>query len=443
MRAAWCGVGLVVSCALAAQDGRVLFLTHSAGFVHPVVKRVELGKKSLAEQALAGFAPREFAVTATQDCGDINGDNLRNYDAVAFYTTGELPISDAGRAALLAFVRGGGGFVGIHSATDTFHQVAEYGEMIGGWFDGHPWHQPVGVRVENRLHPATALLGGRFEIHDEIYQFRDFSRERVEVLLSLDPSSVELDKGRRDDGDYALAWCRDFGEGRVFYTALGHRPEVWVDPRFRNHLLGGLRWVTAPRIGARRPPAARMLFDGSDASAWVAADGGAMPWKVSDGALVCVPGSGSIVTREPLGSCRLHVEFRIPDSDGKDQDRGNSGVYVQQRYEVQILDSVGRPPASDGCAALYRKRAPDANVCAAAEVWQTYDIWFTAPAFDADGRKQRNARFTVVHNGVTVHDDVELDDKTGAGAAEGPQPGRLLLQDHGHAVAFRNLWVQG
>jgi hypothetical protein len=314
--------------------------------------------------------------------------------------------------------------------------------MIGGGFDGHPWHMEVGVLVEDGTHPATAALGERFVIADEIYQYKNWRRWPPQVLLSLDPASVETSKGKRDDGDYALAWCRGFGEGRVFYTALGHRPEVWADSRFRNHLLGALRWVSAPRVGARRPPTARVLFDGSDTSAWTALDGGALPWKVSDGAMVCVPGSGSIVTREALGSCRLHVEFKIPASDGKGQDRGNSGVYVQQRYEVQILDSSGRPPENSGCAALYRQRAPDANVCAAPDEWQTYDIWFTAPTFDADGHKQHSARFTVIHNGVTVHDDVELASKTGAGQPEGPQPGRLLLQDHGHAVAFRNLWVQ-
>ncbi len=223
----------------AAPKRKLLYLNHSAGFKHqtaatsgPIVQ--EIGEKSGA-----------FAATVTDDCGALTAENLKQFDAVLFYTTGELPVSDQQKQALLDFVRGGKGFAGIHSATDTFYKWPEYGELIGGYFDKHPWHQDVRVRVEDRKHPSTRHLGEAFTIKDEIYQFRNWSRDQVHVLLSLDADSVDLNKKdvHRTDKDFAIAWTRQYGKGRVFYTALGHRAEVWADERFRTHLLNGLRWV--------------------------------------------------------------------------------------------------------------------------------------------------------------------------------------------------------
>jgi uncharacterized protein len=225
---------------LAAQPSkRLLYLTHTAGFRHDVLPLSHQVVRQLADSSGA------FQVTVTEDCSTISEAGLRDYDAVFFYTTGELPMDDAQKRALVSFVRSGRGFVGAHSATDTFYKWPEYGEMIGGYFDGHPWHEEVTVRVEDPKHPATSHLPASFEITDEIYQFKNWSRSGTHVLLSLDPSSVDLSaKGvNRKDRDFALAWTRPYGEGRVFYTALGHRAEVWKDERFQKHLLGGLRWV--------------------------------------------------------------------------------------------------------------------------------------------------------------------------------------------------------
>lgn len=218
---------------------RLLYLTHTAGFRHDVLPLSHQVVRELAKSSGA------FDVTVTEDCSVISEAGLRGYDAVFFYTTGELPMDDAQKRALIEFVRSGKGFAGAHSATDTFYKWPEYGDMIGGYFDGHPWHEAITVRVEDRSHPATGHLPGTFDITDEIYQFRDWSRDRVHVLLSLDPSSVDLAaRGvNRSDRDFALAWTREYGEGRVFYTALGHRAEVWTDERFRQHLLGGLTWA--------------------------------------------------------------------------------------------------------------------------------------------------------------------------------------------------------
>ena len=217
---------------------RVLYLTHSAGFKHQVLPLSEKMFQEMGERS-------GFDLTATQDCSLISKAGLAPYRVVAFYTTGELPMSEDQKAALLDFVKSGHGFVGIHSATDTFYKWSDYGEMIGGYFDGHPWHQEVAINVEDRKHPATKHLGASFKITDEIYQFKNFSRDRVHVLLSLDVASVDLSKKgvNRTDKDFANSWTRSYGNGRVFYTALGHRDEVWQDERFQQHLIGGVRWA--------------------------------------------------------------------------------------------------------------------------------------------------------------------------------------------------------
>jgi len=217
----------------------VLYLTHSAGFKHDVLPLSEQILKQIGERSGA------FEVTATQDCSLLTRETLKRYDAIVFYTTGELPLTDEQKAAFIDFIKSGKGFVGIHSATDTFYKWPEYGEMIGGYFDQHPWHQEVTVKVEDQHHPSARHLGSSFKIKDEIYQIKNYSRDRVRVLLSLDTSSVDLTLPavHRADKDFALAWCRNYGRGRVFYTALGHRAEVWQDERYQQHLLGALRWA--------------------------------------------------------------------------------------------------------------------------------------------------------------------------------------------------------
>jgi hypothetical protein len=199
-----------------------------------------------------------------------------------------------------------------------------------------------------------------------------------------------------------------------------------------------------PPYVAEPPEGAQVLFDGTDASRWVAVEDGAeCPWKVEDGALVAVPGAGSVMTDTEFESFWLHLEFRVPPSqDGATgQGRGNSGVYIQRRYEVQILDSFGLETLPNGCAALYGQRAPDSNQSRRPGEWQSYLIDFTPPQWAENGDKQTDARISVWHNDVLVHDDAELPTKTGQGAPEGPEPGPILLQDHGHAVAFRNIWI--
>lgn len=185
-----------------------------------------------------------FDVVCSQNSRvEISDEQLKNYDAVFFYTTGELPWSDAQKADFLAFIKNGKGFGGSHCATDTFYKWTDYGDMIGGYFDSHPWTTKVRVIVEDKTHGSTKHLGDSFFIDDEIYEFKaPYSREKLKVLMRLDVESVKK-PGKRADKDNAIAWTRDYGKGRVFYTALGHRPEVWNDERFQQHVIGGLRYL--------------------------------------------------------------------------------------------------------------------------------------------------------------------------------------------------------
>lgn len=191
-----------------------------------------------------------------------------------------------------------------------------------------------------------------------------------------------------------------------------------------------------------RPSDAVVLFDGGDFSQWLGEQGGPVKWEIADGAMQVVPGTDSIVTRETFQDMRLHVEFNIPKSPGSStgQSRGNSGIYIQRRYEVQIFDSFGLQPDTGDCGAIYKTKAPDKNVCKKPGEWQSYDIFFRAPRW-AGENKIDNARITVLQNGVVIHNNVIVPHKTGAGRPEGPTPGPVKLQDHGSKVKFRNIWI--
>jgi len=193
------------------------------------------------------------------------------------------------------------------------------------------------------------------------------------------------------------------------------------------------------------PDGAIVLFDGKNADAWEKKGGkGKVAWKIADGAMEGVKGHGDIVTKQKFaGKFKLHVEFRVPYEPGNGgQGRGNSGVYLQGRYEVQILDSYGLKSGKNDCAALYEVHPPTVNACKAPTVWQSYDITFTAPVFDGKTKKEP-VHMTVIHNGVKVHDDAKVPvDNTRAGMGGDPStPGPILLQDHGHPVQYRNIWL--
>ncbi|MDA0667273.1 MAG: ThuA domain-containing protein [Planctomycetota bacterium] len=234
---------LVAFLALQKQQRRILVHVDSQGYEHAVAKANSAGL-SLVERSWEAWANADIRFSVTIDRGyeRFNDQGLAEFDAVFFYTTGELPMDDGQKSALLNFVREGGTFVGSHCASDTFYQWPEYGAMLGGMFDGHPWHQEVRLTVEDTGHAATRGFTSGFAVTDEIYQFGSpYDRSRLHVLLSLDKESVsmESDAVHRTDGDFAVAWERREGKGGVFYTSLGHRPAVWKSEWFRDHLVEG------------------------------------------------------------------------------------------------------------------------------------------------------------------------------------------------------------
>ena len=188
---------------------------------------------------------------------------------------------------------------------------------------------------------------------------------------------------------------------------------------------------TSTTLGAPPPREAVVLFDGKDTSQF---EGGKF---TEEGWLA--PGA---VTTMPVTDFQMHLEFQVPYMPGaRDQARGNSGVYIQQRYEVQILDSFGLLPVVNGCGALYRQHVPDLNMCFPPLAWQTYDIYFTAARWNDEGVKTAAAQITVMHNGVPIHKHRAVPAKTGAGQPEAPDPKPILLQFHGNPVQFRNIWL--
>lgn len=187
----------------------------------------------------------------------------------------------------------------------------------------------------------------------------------------------------------------------------------------------------SPTLGAKPPKSAIVLFDGTTAESF---ENG----KLVDGQYL---GATNCTSKEKLGDHILHVEFRtpfMPKASG--QGRGNSGCYIQSRYECQVLDSFGLDGKDNECGGIYQISAPAVNMCLPPLVWQTYDIEFTAAKYE-DGKKVKNARATIKHNGVVIHDDIEFPRHTPGCKPEGPEDLGVFFQDHGNPVVFRNIWV--
>jgi uncharacterized protein len=335
--ARWILIIAVFQSLLVAQPKRVLYVTHSAGFRHDSLP--------LSQQVMAQVAARtgKLEVTATEDLSALN--ELPSYSAVVFFTSGELALSDSQKQFFLDFIRRGGGFAGFHSATDTLYTWPEYGELIGGRFDGHPWVQQVRIDVEDPDHPATKDLAPSFAITDEIYQFRDFSRDRVRVLMTLDTSSVDtkIPGVNRTDEDFALAWTRLFGSGRVFYSALGHFEDTWRDPRFQKLVEQALLWITGQVDAEGQPRPA--VTPAINAIANAASQKPAM--TISPGSLVSIYGndltSGSTMTgwSERLAGTRVVINGK--PSSLLFASPGQVNLYVSAETEAPVEVSVQVP----------------------------------------------------------------------------------------------------
>ncbi|MCH7992165.1 MAG: ThuA domain-containing protein [Gemmatimonadetes bacterium] len=291
---AWSSVGFVWSPRASVTDPtaigapsqevskKLLFLTHAGLYKH-----TSLGP---AERAVASWGPEAgYELTVLQgylqdadelDLSIITAEYLAQFDGVMMMTNGNLPLDDGQKRALVDFVRQGGAFIGIHCAALTLYNYPDFGEMLGAYFRRAVQQNHVFVlRVEDQEHPATRMLGGSWTVIDEMYQFGTaawsadrpdenvdvlfgnripvgFSRDRVRVLLSIDTRATDID-GLEDieqGGDYPQSWVQEFGEGRSFYTSLGHRDDIWsTDPTFRAHVVGGIRWALGLEDGDATP----------------------------------------------------------------------------------------------------------------------------------------------------------------------------------------------
>lgn len=205
--------------------------------------------------------------------------------------------------------------------------------------------------------------------------------------------------------------------------------------------------VTPGDVCGAAPSDAIVLFDGKNLDKWVNANGSKATWTVADGAMTVKPGSGGIQTKQSFGSCQLHIEWRTPSpARGEGQDRGNSGIFLQSQYELQVLDSYNNKTYVNGQAgSIYKDSPPLVNVCRAPGEWQSYDIIYIAPVFNGDGSVKSPAYFTVFQNGVLIQNHVAIKGKTlnvGKHYYEKHGDLPLGLQDHGHLVSYRNVWIR-
>ena len=244
---------------------KLLIFSRTGGFRHA---SIATGKLALTE---LGKKTGAFEAVVSDDLANFEKEKITGFDAICFLSTTMNPFAPfkdklLGMSAeekaeavkyelqlkenLMAFVKGGGGFVGIHAATDTFYEWADYGQMINGYFNGHPWGAGSSVSIYGEpgreKHPLAEMFGGeRMEFKEEIYQFKDpYDSAKVEMLLRLDPEKSQKVGGmKREDNDYGVAWARNWEEGRVFYCSLGHNHEIYWHPKILRHYLAGIQWA--------------------------------------------------------------------------------------------------------------------------------------------------------------------------------------------------------
>lgn len=259
-----CAAGSGVASAQTADKPKhnLLFVGQAKGYQHESISTAmatfyNLGRSS----GLWNTYLRTDCTVITKKPLKYEAKNLDAFDAIIFFTDGDLDMDASQKADLLSFVRDDGkGFVGIHSAAITFTTWPEYGEMLGGYFDGHPWGQfDAPLIVEDREFPGMKNFPSMFTLRDEIYQIKNFSRQNVRVLMSLDANKIDLTrKGvTRSDKDFAVIWAKTYGKGRVLYNGLGHVPAVWERPDFQKMWIEMIQWSMGLNSGDASPPPKR------------------------------------------------------------------------------------------------------------------------------------------------------------------------------------------
>lgn len=324
-------------------------------------------------------------------------------------------------------------------ATVSFAAAEPTSSVMGNW--SGEWSAANGARGS----VTAKIFGTGRDDYDSIFSVeRDGEIKEIRIILRGKvqdgkwTSEGTLELGPEDGGTYK--WTAGVSGGE--FTMHGVSPEESFDLTMKRVEL------KSPTLGAKPPEGAIVLFDGTNLDQWTTRSGEPAHWKLIDGAMQvgARPDAkvlrGDIVSKPKFTDATIHVEFRTPYMPlMRGQLRGNSGVYIQGRYELQVLDSFGHPPKDNEAGGIYTMAVPRINASLPPGEWQTYDIDFTAPRFNDAGEKIAPAKITVRHNGEMIHDNVELRDITpGGDGSDVRAPGPLLLQDHGNPVQFRNIW---
>ena len=241
-------MGLAISAQTPATKKKLLVIGEEKGYRHEAVTHAMVTIDKLGrDTGLWDTVIRTDTEALTKKKLEYNAKNLNDFDAIVFYTGGTLEMDDQKRADFLSAINDDGkGFIGIHSATITFTSWPDYGEMIGGYYDEHPWNTfDAPIIVEDPAFPGMSAWKPSFVLTDEIYQMKNFSRANTRVLMRLDPSKLDLANPRvhRKDGDFAVAWAKMYGKGRVFYTTLGHVEANWDKPEMQTMMTEAIKWA--------------------------------------------------------------------------------------------------------------------------------------------------------------------------------------------------------
>ncbi|GGM57054.1 ThuA domain-containing protein [Dactylosporangium sucinum] len=416
-----CTLSTASPAAAADAPYDVLVFSKTAGFRHD---SIPAGIQAIRDLGAAN----SFTVTATEDANAFTTGNLAQYEAVVFLSTTGDVLNDAQQTAFESYVRGGGGYVGVHAAADTEYAWPFYGQLVGAWFASHPAIQQVTSRTENRAHPATAHLPQSWTRTDELYNYQTNPRSSARVLATLDESTYS---GGSMGADHPITWCKTIDSGRSFYTGFGHTQESYADGNFRGQLLGGIRYAANRAKADCRPESGYTTLYNGSTSGWSQAGPGS--FTNSDATLTSVGGMGLLwYSAKQFTSYSLKADWRMTGDS-------NSGIFVgfpnpgtdpwvavNQGYEIQI-DATDAADRTTGAIYTFKSAdiaARDAALNPPGE-WNTYELL-------VEGQRVR-----VYLNGTLINDFTNTDPNRNL-------DGYIGIQNHGtgDTVAFRNIRIK-
>ncbi|GAA0380626.1 hypothetical protein Acor_02210 [Acrocarpospora corrugata] len=431
MRKLLTGVGAVIALAAttlhatpaAAADAPydVLVFSKTAGFRHD---SIPTGIQAIRDLGAAN----SFTVTATEDANAFTTANLAQYEAVVYLSTTGDVLNAAQQTAFESYIRGGGGYVGVHAAADTEYAWPFYGQLAGAWFASHPAIQQVNSKTENRAHPGTAHLPQTWTRTDELYNYQTNPRGTARVLATLDESSYS---GGSMGGDHPITWCKTIDSGRSFYTGFGHTQASYAEANFRSQLLGGIRYAAKRAKADCRPETGYTTLYNGSTTGW--SQSGPGSFTNTDATLSSVGGMGLFWnSAKQYTSYSLKADWRLTgDSNsgifvGFPNPGGDPNVAVNQGYEIQI-DASDAADRTTGSIYTFKSAdiaARDAALNPPGE-WNSYEIL-------VEGQRIR-----VYLNGSLINDFTNTNPARNL-------DGYIGIQNHGAAdqVAFRNIRIK-